>query len=38
MTVTITNAFTTIMNTVKHNDESNYNLHYNYNANLNYNA
>lgn len=36
--MTITNVFTTIMNTEKHNDESNYNLYYNYNANLNYNA
>lgn len=34
----ITNAITTIMNIVKHNNKPNYNLHYDYNANLNYNV
>lgn len=38
MTMIITNAITTIMNIVKHNNISNYNLRYNYNTNLNYNV
>lgn len=38
MAMIITNAITTIMNTVKHNNKSNYILYYNYNTNLNYNV